>query len=102
MVSSESSSGGSFVSSKVLRVMEQLQSLRVGLSKQDKVVPKKKSEPTETQIVVDSANGLPSVPNPRMVVARILQEAKARRENAITTSSASTPPAVPAVPAFVP
>lgn len=99
-----SSSGESIKSSKITRVVEQLQSLRVGLSK-EKVVPNKTSEPTGptgTQVVMDSANGLPYVPNPRLAIARILQEAKARRESATTTSGASTVAAVQNVPAFVP
>ena len=100
-VVSAGSSGESIVSSKITRVVEQLQSLRVGLSK-DNVVPQKKSEPTGTQVVIDSANGLPFVPNPRLVIARILQEAKARRENATTTSDASTVAADQSVPEFVP
>ncbi len=98
---SAGSSGESIVSSKITRVVEQLQSLRVGLSK-DNVVPPKKSEPTGTQVVIDSANGLPFVPNPRLVIARILQEAKAMRENATTTSDASTVAADQSVPEFVP
>ena len=96
--SESSSSGSAMNSSKIVRVMEQLKSLQVGLSKKDTVIPSKFSGPAENQIVVDNANGLPSVPNPRLVVARILQEAKARRESAGTTD----PTKVATVPDFVP